>query len=633
MKELIKYMDFFCTKLTFYNDKNKKYYTFLGGVLSILCVIISLIIFFTLTIEDFKREFPTILFSSNIPQKNTTINLKKEKIFIPFRIVDNNNNFINNTNFVYPVINYYDKKRFLNETITLESKKVNYKLCNETFIKKLIDEKYSIELPLNQFYCIDSKDIEIEESWISLLINYTEINLYLCENYNEKNEYYSPDNINLSQLGNNNSLEIEFYVPEVYFDPQNLKNPISIIYKQYYYHISKFKNQIHRFFLDKFILFDDLDLFGHSPKEYTYWGTKKFVEDLYNIPLEYDIINKENNTIVYAINFYFEPIIIKYFRRYKKLHIILSEGLPIIYMFFAFMKFIAKFIKRSEENRKLLELLFENLVIKENRSQEVSNNNNIKKESDYNSSVKRNSNEINRNSQIMAISQIQKIDYIQPKESTIIFKPNNNNENEIMNQQIADNSNSPIFNYNACIPLKKISKKSLFNNDSNIIQINPFRKESGFSSIKNSNIIINSNRYQFKSNLKRTKFRYSNPFSDNKKNVKIVESEKLFPYKYYFFLMFFKNINFKRRMLCFPKKFIKANLFLGQLLDISSYLLLHKEFQILKNLFLTKEEINYIEKENRNKININNEVFMQNVEECIEKQKFYILANRRIDTF
>ena len=58
--------------------------------------------------------------------------------------------------------------------------------------------------------------------------------------------------------------------------------------------------------------------------------------------------------------------------------------------------------------------------------------------------------------------------------------------------------------------------------------------------------------------------------------------------------------------------------------DISSYLILQKEFQILKNTILKVEDVNAIEK--ASKINVNETSFIRNMNECIDKGKFKIFS-------
>ena len=88
--------------------------------------------------------------------------------------------------------------------------------------------------------------------------------------------------------------------------------------------------------------------------------------------------------------------------------------------------------------------------------------------------------------------------------------------------------------------------------------------------------------------------------------------------------LFIKNYDIKKLTNCFSKKFIKVHLFLSKMFDISSYLILQKEFQILKNTLLKVDDINIIEK--ANKINVNESSFMRDMNECIDKGKFNIFS-------
>ena len=70
-------------------------------------------------------------------------------------------------------------------------------------------------------------------------------------------------------------------------------------------------------------------------------------------------------------------------------------------------------------------------------------------------------------------------------------------------------------------------------------------------------------------------------------------------------------------------KFAKIYIFLGQLIDITTYLSLQREFNALKSIFNDKS-LNIIE-ENKN-ININSNNFIKEISDCIGEQKFHILA-------
>ena len=99
---------------------------------------------------------------------------------------------------------------------------------------------------------------------------------------------------------------------------------------------------------------------------------------------------------------------------------------------------------------------------------------------------------------------------------------------------------------------------------------------------------------------------------------------KLFPYKYYLCSIFMKNLGVSKKSFFFPENFVVVYNFICQLIDISSYLMLQKEFQILKNTFISSKYKSVIE--SSKKININDESFDMDINECLESNKFSILG-------
>ena len=89
---ILEYLDMFGTKLTFYSDKKSKLYTLNGGILSIISIISCIICFILFSFDDLNRKFP-ITTTSSIPSEGyRKVKFGKEKIWIPWRIVDYNNN-------------------------------------------------------------------------------------------------------------------------------------------------------------------------------------------------------------------------------------------------------------------------------------------------------------------------------------------------------------------------------------------------------------------------------------------------------------------------------------------------------------------------------------------------------------
>ena len=137
-----------------------------------------------------------------------------------------------------------------------------------------------------------------------------------------------------------------------------------------------------------------------------------------------------------------------------------------------------------------------------------------------------------------------------------------------------------------------------------MINFNKSNRQTKYSSEDNNNIINNS--------IKNTR----------KKTYYI--KKKLFPYKYYLCSIFIKNIDISKKSIFFTKKFIVVYNFICQLFDISSYLILQREFQILKGTLMLGKYRAVLE--NRQKINVNDHSFNTDMKKCLDSQQFSILA-------
>ena len=577
--EIIKYFDFFGTKYNFYTEGRPKFYTILGGILSIISIIICLVVFFFITSDDILRKTPTVT-TSLIPSEGYhKIKFGKEKIWLPWRIVDYNNIYINHTGLIYPIIYYfYGKRKNITDGFDFQYKILEYKLCNETSMVEKT-EIYQIDVPLDQLYCIDMDDLEMGGSWISNFINYVRMDLYLCENgtdYNENNPYCTTLDTIKNKLGENNSIDIEIFYPVVQFQPTNIKIPIIILYRQYFYHISNFSNRIDRLFLQEYILMDNLGWITNKIKNSTYWGFSQLNGESYSTSNNKDLVKEASTSRTYSLNLYLEPGVVVYSRKYKKVLLLITEGLPMMLAVFSIFKKISKIFKFAEEEKKMFELLFESLKEKKDKFKE---NLLIK----MSSQDKLKQNYANRS--------------INRSVNRLLFPQNS----DLNNRKIYSNKNEPKMN----------EDEEEGNNAIKIIN-NNFK-------IYSSNKKVNGSNKKFLNNISKDKFNFK--IFENKKYEKL----QLFPYRYYLSTSFIKNLDIRKLIICFPKKFTKVYLFLSKMFDVSSYLILQKEFQILKNTALKGEDVNIIEK--ASKINVNAVSFMRNMNECIDKGKFKIFSH------
>ena len=96
------------------------------------------------------------------------------------------------------------------------------------------------------------------------------------------------------------------------------------------------------------------------------------------------------------------------------------------------------------------------------------------------------------------------------------------------------------------------------------------------------------------------------PINTKKEFIK----QNLFPYKYYLCSVFIRNIDISQKHCFISSRFAKTYIFLCQLIDITTYLLLQREFNALKTIF-NEKSLNIIEK--NKKINITSNSFIEDI--------------------
>jgi len=368
--DILKYVDCFGTTFSFYTERSRKFYTRLGGILTLLSIIIGIILFIYINLDDFFHKNPN---STASTKKEMYRNIKfgEEKIWIPWRIRDFGGKTINHFNLLYPIIYYYKGIRnYTTNRMDIYYEYLNYKSCNETSMINNSD-LYMIDINLEQLYCIDMEDINIGGSWDSDFLNLVTLDLYSCKNGID----YDENNINCTLYdtieeisGDNNNFQFEIYYPVVNYQPMNKTNPIFIKYTNNFYHLSRFSNKIDRLYLQQYILDDDQGIISKNIKTYSNWGIVSFNGDSYSTGNKRDLMNEGSTSRFYSFNIYIKDEIIVYNRSYKKLFLIIADGLPIVNIVFVIFRMIAKVLKISSGNKKLTELLFENLKEKKSNN-------------------------------------------------------------------------------------------------------------------------------------------------------------------------------------------------------------------------------------------------------------------------
>ena len=594
--DFIKYMDCFGINFHFYTNNHPNHQNIFGGIMTFLCLIICCILFSVFSYDDMKRLNPKSAVSEITDIKPRIINIKNEKIYIPFRIVTNENKYIDHRGkldiFAYFVQGIFDYKIGMDLKYSL----LDYKLCNETAMANMTDN-YKIDVPLNELFCIENDDISLGGNWNGDFLNYIDINVYLCE----EGIYF---NIRITELYNNiySSLSFDFYYPIVQFQPTNIKNPISIVYRNYFYRLSAYSHKLEKIYIQEHILSDDKNLIITNYKNSSYFGTSAIYGDDYFLSTKNDPIIKNKMGQIFTMEIYLDYGLVYYTRTYNKILFIISNFLPLFrFVLYVFQKF-TRHIKSSLLKRELAGLIFVNKTVKNIIN--IDNINDNKKISSQNVKI----NPIFDNSQEGMNKNIKIIPFIDKKLKFLKKSQKNisllSNSNLKLNNDIISHNN-----YN-----NKLTISLTHENHENSKNINNENENEREIPLMLSNLRAIANKESMK---------LQNPFVNDKNSE---EKNNLFPYHYFILDIFFDKLINPQHFFCIPKVYFTVYNFMSQIYDISTYITIFKQFYLIKNFLKNVyEEKGYYSLPHR-KININDKNLIEKINTDLKRNKSLLFS-------
>ena len=585
-----RYCDLFNIKFHFF-FKNKDDISLFGGLMSLIYIILAILITVMLSIDDFQKLNP-ITTKSEIPGGEfREVNLKESHIYIPWRLITYEEKFIDHRGILYPMVTLIEGK--LNEEIGMDLKTHNlkYTLCNETSMAN-ISYHYKIDTPLNEVFCIEQNDIPFGGSWLGDSLYYLEVNLFLCEDgirYNASDSRCTllPDIVDYV----NSTWLFEFFYPIVQFQPTNHEDPMMVIYKNYYYRITSHSYKLERLYIQENILSDDMNLFQTSSKNYSLWGISTIYGDSYYWSEEQDPLVKSNSSVLFSLDIYMDQGCIYYTRSYRKIFEIFSNVFPVLNVLLIVFEKMTIWIKSVFANKEIANILFEKTKITKKKYKFNINND----KNSYNIDKPRNTIFLNKMPKFEEAFKISK------------FKIKNDKLNLIKSLNNDNNSAYKEINYN--IKMKKPSEIS--KDESHLELFNSFK-------IKKHNKSKEKNRISFnnKNKKKEEETNYKDKDKNKEEYITKKKNEKLFPLYYFFFDKIISKLDRPKNFCCLDKKFLIVYNFIGRIFDISSYIILFKDFSIYRTI-LDKEmkHLNFDKLDK--KFNINNIELMHNLEQKI----------------
>ena len=328
-------LDIIGTKFHFYIGKTQEKKTSIGGILSILIFIFSILFIQIFGHNFFTRKNPTVTTSILNDLKYEFFDIQAEKIFFAFRIEDYDGNFINASDYLYFKIYYYKTEQNENGEYRkkISDEYLSYHICNESDYKDI-----DLSKNFGTLFCPELGGKKFGGYWDSPNLYYFEIQVYFCKNgekISKNSNCTSLDNLR-NFLNQDNPKFFAFYYPLIEFNPLSYHSPIQKRYKNYYYCLSHRLQRNDDVFLKKTIMNDDKGWIFNNYKNFSDWGVDSF-KSTYSYYSENDLMNDGSSSKIYEINLYTSMEKNLYTRYYLKVqNVIAICGSLINFIFFLF---------------------------------------------------------------------------------------------------------------------------------------------------------------------------------------------------------------------------------------------------------------------------------------------------------
>ena len=341
--KILEQIDILGIKFHLYTGKNIKRRTPFGGILTILLVLLSILIFLIFGNNFFNRKNPTITMSIENNLKYDFLNFKKEQLLFAFRIEDYDAHFIDVTNILYFKIYYYITEKGDNGEYhsKIRDDYLPYHICNDSDFPDI-----NLTKTYGKLFCPEFGENKFGGYWDSPNLYYFEIQVFFCENgthYTSNNKKCTSLNTLREFLNQDHPKFFAFYYPLIEFNPLSYDQPLIRRYKNLYYCLSYRLQRNDDIFLKKTILNDDKGWLFNSNKNITKWGVDSIISTYAYFSNE-DLVKEGSSTKIYEINLYTTMDKNYYTRYYVKLQNVIAVTGSIINIFIYFFEAISHFV-------------------------------------------------------------------------------------------------------------------------------------------------------------------------------------------------------------------------------------------------------------------------------------------------
>jgi hypothetical protein len=261
MSKYIEKLDLFGNTFSFTIFQKEKFKTSIGGILSLMVVIIALVFSFLFGQDFFLRSNPKITSQRVIPHNDDLIQITSEKMAMAWRIEDVYGQPVNYTGVIFPRIDWIvfskasDNQLVLINLVTMNLTRCNSQNSNFPQLEKQIN--------LSNYMCLDWESIGTNFTfggyWDSSFVHFFQISFSYCPNADAYGEGRGCSSVEKLQerFKSYGIWYFSLFYPQYVFDPNDTEYPLKIVFKNYSYRFDLNLQKADRWKFKQVILDDD----------------------------------------------------------------------------------------------------------------------------------------------------------------------------------------------------------------------------------------------------------------------------------------------------------------------------------------------------------------------------------------
>jgi hypothetical protein len=233
MKKILHMLDTTGVKPQFLLEGKKSYTTTLGGVISLLNLIILGLLIYAFGKNFFERTEPSMIQNLIYPERYPNYTLGVDMNFsYAARLEDFDGNVIKNRNLVYIDFIYYHYEIQNGIWVLLNKTLLDYDLCTEKNFEK---PDFYNKLSLNTAYCPKLNNLQVGGGWDESYIKYVRMFVRPCYEgkVNNKGEKCGTE-AEYKEIFKNRLFFYNYY-QEYFVDSDNYEKPMDVVYTNQYF--------------------------------------------------------------------------------------------------------------------------------------------------------------------------------------------------------------------------------------------------------------------------------------------------------------------------------------------------------------------------------------------------------------